>query len=71
MDLFAILTIITLYLVLGILTWQFWILVVIETYNSKDKDFPKLLNIPLFYLVLFWPLSIIILTAILIYKSDF
>ena len=69
MDLIAILTIIILYLVLGILTWQFWILVVIETYNSKDKDFSKLLNIPLFYLVLFWPLSIIILTAILIYKK--
>jgi hypothetical protein len=69
MDPFAILTVITLYLMLGILTWQFWILVVIETYNSKDKDFPKLLNIPLFYLVLFWPLSIIILTAILIYKK--
>ena len=64
MNFFAIMTIILMYIVFGIFTWQFWLLAIIGTKIDND-EIEKLANIPLLVFLLFWPISILLILKIL------
>lgn len=66
---YAILSMILLYIVFGITIWQFWTLMIISDYNLKDQKIEKLFNIPLILFILFWPISFIFMLIIILSKK--
>lgn len=66
---YAILSMILLYIVFGITVWQFWTLMIISDYNLKDQKIEKLFNIPLTIFILFWPISFIFMLIIILLRK--
>ena len=67
MNLFAIITLVMMYLCFGIFTWQFWLLAVMGV-KQDINTIEKLAKIPLIFFLLFWPISIFALLLIFIMK---
>lgn len=56
----AFLSAVLMYLMFGVLSWQFWFLTVITYFNKQeDKEkFEKLIDAPITLFIILWPLSL-------------
>lgn len=55
------LSLLLMYLVFGVLAWQFWFLTVATYFTNEvdQKKFEKLMDFSLFWFIVLWPLSLL------------